>query len=214
MKPCRDCSTPVASAERSCPHCGILNPVITWVAYPDGSHLTQRVPGSERRPPLAARGSAPSPLVIPRPSVAPVPAAAMAAAYMKPAPQRSGLARYFGPVESAEEARSVVVDASNGFYFIGGLHLLIGLFLWPGAIVDAVVLISLSLWMRMTASRVPALLLLLVALLGVLVTAMNLVNKEPGGRNVYLAVITLGMAYRAFRATMILAQRGEPRLAI
>ena len=212
MKPCRDCSTPVASAERSCPHCGILNPVITWVAHPDGSHLTQRVPASERRPPLAAKGSAPS--ALPRPTIAPVPPAAMAAAYLKPVPQRTGFARFFGPVESAEEARSVIVDASNGFYFLAALNLLFGLILFPAALVDAVILTVLSLWLRTTASRVPAGLLLLLAVLGIASTAMALAGKAEGGRNVYLAILTLGMAYRAFRATMILADRGEARLAV
>lgn len=212
MKPCRDCSTPVASAERSCPHCGILNPVITWVAHPDGSHLTERVPASERRPPLAARGSVPSALA--RPMAAPVPPAAMAAAYLKPAPQRTGFARYFGPVESVEEARSVIVDASNGFYFLAALNLLFGLILFPAALIDAVILTVLSLWLRTTASRVPAGLLLLLAVLGIASTAMALAGKAEGGRNVYLALLTLGMAYRAFRATMILADRGEPRLAM
>jgi RNA polymerase subunit RPABC4/transcription elongation factor Spt4 len=214
MKPCRDCSTPVSSAERSCPHCGILNPVITWVAHPDGSHLTQRVPASERRPALAAKGSAPSALAIPRPTAAPVPPAAMAAAYLKPAPQRTGFARYFGPVESVEEARSVIVDASNGFYFLAALNLLFGLILFPAALVDAVILTVLSLWLRTSASRVPAGLLLVLAVLGIASTAMALAGKAEGGRNVYLALLTLGMAYRALRATMILAERGEPRLAM
>lgn len=210
MKPCRDCSTPVSSAERSCPHCGILNPVVTWVAHPDGSHLTQRVPASERRAPLAARGGTP----VPRPSAAPVPPAAMAAAYLKPTPQRTGFARYFGPVESADEARSVIVDASNGFYFLAALNLLFGLILFPAALLDAVILTVLSLWLRTTASRVPAALLLLLALLGIFSTGMAFAGKAEGGRNVFLAVMTLGMAYRALRATMILADRGEPRMAV
>jgi hypothetical protein len=30
------------------PHCGILNPVVQWVALPDGAHLTQREPVSGR----------------------------------------------------------------------------------------------------------------------------------------------------------------------
>ena len=68
--------------------------------------------------------------------------------------------------------------------------------------------------LRLTASRVPSTLLLLLSLLGIVSTALALAGKLPGGRNLYLALITLGMAYRAFQATRILAQSGQPRLAI
>jgi hypothetical protein len=44
MKPCRDCGAPTAPSARSCPSCGILNPVLTWIALPNGEHLTRREP--------------------------------------------------------------------------------------------------------------------------------------------------------------------------
>lgn len=44
MKPCRDCGAPTAPSARSCPSCGILNPVLQWVALPNGEHLTAREP--------------------------------------------------------------------------------------------------------------------------------------------------------------------------
>lgn len=44
MSPCRDCGVPTAPSARSCPSCGILNPVLQWVALPDGAHLTRREP--------------------------------------------------------------------------------------------------------------------------------------------------------------------------
>jgi hypothetical protein len=46
MKPCRDCGVPTAASARSCPSCGILNPVLQWVALPNGEHLTRREPAS------------------------------------------------------------------------------------------------------------------------------------------------------------------------
>lgn len=46
MKPCRDCGVPTAASARSCPSCGILNPVLQWVALPNGEHLTRREPVS------------------------------------------------------------------------------------------------------------------------------------------------------------------------
>lgn len=65
-KPCRDCGTPNLSTARACESCGILNPVLQWVAYPDGSHWDTRMPVSAVRsappePVIAARAPAPAP---------------------------------------------------------------------------------------------------------------------------------------------------------
>lgn len=203
MKPCRDCSTLVSAAERSCPHCGILNPVITWVAFPDGSHHTQRAAAADRARTMAS----------PAHRAPPLPAAAAAAMHLPPTVHRTGFARYFGPVESVDEARSVILDASNAFYFLAALNLLLGLFIMPGGIVDAVLLAGLSLWLRSTSSRLAASILLL-SLVGVASTLMAIAGTAPGGRNLYLALLAVGISYRSVRATMILANTGGPRLAL
>lgn len=70
MQPCRDCGAPTAPSARSCPKCGILNPVMQWVALPDGSHLTAREPVGAG----AAAIAAPAPFA----RFAPAPAAAPA----------------------------------------------------------------------------------------------------------------------------------------
>lgn len=67
MSRCRDCSRPASPMDRSCPHCGILNPVGTWVVIPEGSHLPRRAPVFRPTPPA-------------RPSVAPPPAHGVAGA--------------------------------------------------------------------------------------------------------------------------------------
>lgn len=62
MQPCRDCCRPTPPSARSCPACGILNPVVQWVALPGGSHLTHREPvGAAAAPvprPIAAPAAA------------------------------------------------------------------------------------------------------------------------------------------------------------
>lgn len=85
MKPCRECGQPTAPTARSCPTCGILNPVQQWVAYPDGSHVTAREPAAggygagmsalNHPPAPASQGPAgPSPYgPPPQPPVAPAP---------------------------------------------------------------------------------------------------------------------------------------------
>jgi|GEM_PF-5464728 len=74
MKPCRDCGAPTAPSARSCPRCGILNPVMQWVALPNGEHLTAREPV---RPGGAA---ATATLAVPTPFARPVAAAPAKAA--------------------------------------------------------------------------------------------------------------------------------------
>jgi hypothetical protein len=57
-KPCRDCGAQNLPTARACESCGILNPVLQWVAYPDGSHWDTRMPMA----PVTARSAAPAPV--------------------------------------------------------------------------------------------------------------------------------------------------------
>lgn len=127
MKPCRDCGQPASSQARSCPHCGILNPVQQWVSFPDGSHLTHREPvraGAAFAAPAAA-AFAPAPGFAPSAGFAPgggygatatlpsntatLPGAAM--------PAEGG----FGGDRLASWAIWAILFQVISFFFIGGL---------------------------------------------------------------------------------------------
>lgn len=113
--PCRDCGAPAPSSARACPHCGILNPVLQWVAYPDGSHLTAREPaGSGLRQAVLA----------PQPAYAPVDGAAARA--LLPPPPRVRFAGIAGPPKAipdrlADWAIWSMLFVTINILFIGGL---------------------------------------------------------------------------------------------
>lgn len=181
LKPCRDCGTPVQPASRHCPHCGIMNPVHKWVALPDGSDETFRVPVTAQSAMVAA---ARSQAVLSR-------------------PPKTTMERIFGRVDTAEEAKEAIDWASGVFYLLAGIQVLVAVFIGLGHLVDAAALAALSTWLRMGNSRVAAGLLLALSVLSVVMSLL-------GGsfRGIWLAVIAAGLAWRAFNATLLL-QRGR-----
>jgi hypothetical protein len=100
MKPCRDCGAPTAPSARSCPKCGILNPVMQWVALPNGEHLTAREPVGGGAAALAA----------------PAPFSRLAAAAPTPARARDS----FGEDRLASWAIWIIVFAILDATLIGG----------------------------------------------------------------------------------------------
>lgn len=103
MKPCRDCGAPTAPSARSCPSCGIVNPVMVWMAMPDGSHHGMREPVRGGAATLAA------PVLAPRAVGARLPA--------PPTPAKTG---GFGDDRLAQWAVFAVVFKVVSFLFIGG----------------------------------------------------------------------------------------------
>lgn len=197
MKPCRDCGAPAAPSARACPGCGILNPVLHWVSLPGGEHLnTREHPRSvpSLAPAFAMPAGAAATLALPSGSRA----------------HRStgGLGRYFSGVYGRDEADEAIRDCSKGFFFIAALTGAVGVFLGAGMLLDAALLAGLAFWMRSRSSQVAALLLLLLAALGIVSTVMARMGMAEGGRNVFLALITFGMAWRSVMATRVLGRLG------
>jgi hypothetical protein len=180
LKPCRDCGTPVQPVSRSCPHCGIMNPVHQWVALPDGAHETFRVPVTAYS---AMTAAARSTAVLSR-------------------PPKNTMQRIFGSVDSAEEATEAIEWAVGVFYLLAGIQVLAAFFFGMRHLVDAVALAGLATWLKMGNSRVAAGILLVLCLLSV---AMSL--SSGAFRGVWLAVIAAGLSWRAFKATGLLQGR-------
>jgi hypothetical protein len=161
---CRDCGAPTADSARSCPRCGILNPVVQWVAFPDGSHLTARAPGFGASTPGAAVLASPA-AYAPRSGKGRVRFGAITA---KPRPVADQL---------ADGAIWSVLFAVLGTLVVGWL---------PAALVASVVTIPLrlSLPVRPDGRRlVPALSYALLGLAGVLLAGKLLLISGllPGG---------------------------------
>jgi hypothetical protein len=187
-RPCRDCGQQTKLTARSCPHCGIMNPVLQWVSLPDGSHETFRVPiTAYSAMTQAARGAA----VLSRP------------------PKR-GMERFFGSVDDAEEANDAIDLCTGIFFLIAGIDVLLGLFFSPAFYFDAMLVFGVSLWLRMSKSRLAAGVLLAISALMLLAQVMEITGmmRGMGGgvgyRTLVLCILSLGLAWRAFNATALL----------
>jgi hypothetical protein len=197
MKPCRDCGQPAAASARSCPHCGILNPVVQWVALPDGEHLTHREPAKTSADPFAYFAS----------------------------PSTTNAAALAGPAY-ATQARAVAdldaIDAidlaSKRFFWVAGFSLVFGYVLrdvvgeyWYA---DGLVVGALAFALREMHSRVAAGLLLAFSVLMVLSQVLALFGGSFFIGRMVLWVVFTGMSYRALMATVTLhKQKVTPALA-
>jgi hypothetical protein len=198
MKPCRDCSQPASPAARSCPHCGIMNPVHQWVALPDGSHLTARAAPDPVAAAAALRAGFGSALPMPAPA-APRPIARPAA------PRPAAVVPDSGPEVDA------IRQCSTIFFWLAGINAAAGYFLGGGYILEGATMAVLSLALRRYNSRVAAVLLVLYAVLTIL-TKLQLMMAGAGFRPgwIWLWVLVTGAAFKAAVATFKLRQ---PQLA-
>ena len=180
-KPCRDCGAPVKYTARSCPYCGIMNPVAKWVALPDGSDETHRVPVTAYSAMTTAARSA---AILSR-------------------PPRTTMERIFGPVTSEEDAKEAIDWCSGIMLLLAGIQLLIAVFAGNVRLLDLAILPALAIWLRLSNSRIAAALLLILAVLATLASLMTF-----SFRMMVMWVIAAGLSWRAFKATGILQRQG------
>jgi hypothetical protein len=181
LKPCRDCGAAVKYTARSCPYCGIMNPVAKWVALPDGSDETHRVPVTAYSAmTMAARG-----------------------ANLLSRPPRTTMERIFGPVTSVEDAKEAIDWCTGIILLLAAIQLLAALIMGTVRLPDVVILPALALWLRLSNSRIAAALLLILAVLATL-----LFMTTFSFRMVLVWVIATGLSWRAFKATGILQRQG------
>ncbi len=114
----------------------------------------------------------------------------------------------FSSLETRDQALKMTRDAALGFFFVAGLHGLLGYFFMPAVLLDAVILAVLAFFLLRTQSRVAAVLLLLVSSGQATVTVLNRLGMtQLGGKNIILAVIMVIVAVRAVEATFKLHGR-------
>jgi cellulose synthase/poly-beta-1,6-N-acetylglucosamine synthase-like glycosyltransferase len=119
--------------------------------------------------------------------------------------KKSGL---FTPIVTGEDALKMVRDASLAFFFVAALQGLLGAFLFPALITDAVIIAVLAGILMKWRSRVAAVLLLVVTAGGLTMTVLNRLGvTAQGGKNIILAIIMVVAAVRAVEATFKLHGR-------
>jgi hypothetical protein len=210
MKPCRDCGQPAAASARSCPHCGILNPVVQWVALPNGEHLTHREPVKSAADPFAYFASPTA-----------TNAAALAGAAYKAqsrAASREGVAGNFAGILDNQDAVDAINVAATRFFWVAGFTLVFGYVLREAVgqywYADGVIVGGLAFALRQMHSRVAAGLLLAFSGLMVLMQVLAMAGGSFFIGRLVLWVVFTGMSYRALMATITLhKQQGTPALA-
>ena len=119
--------------------------------------------------------------------------------------------------ESVDGAKRMIRESAMGFYTIAGIQAVISLLLGMSMLIDAVLFAGLAFWLQRTHSKIAASLLLGLAAISIVATAMNQVGGGAGGRNIVLSVILVWVGVRAVVATYklprLLAQQPPPVVA-
>jgi hypothetical protein len=119
----------------------------------------------------------------------------------------------FAKIENGADAAKTVRDASLGFFFVAALYALLGLFMTPAGLTDAVILAILATILMKWRSRTAAVLLLVVSGVQAGVTVLNRLGvMSEGGNNIFLAAIMVITAVRAVEATFKLHGRYRSHL--
>ena len=107
---------------------------------------------------------------------------------------------WFSKIDSREDALKTIKDSSKGFFFVGGLQIVIGLFLAPALIWDGFLFIVLAGILLKWHSRIAAVCLLIISLGSLATTILGRIGVIEGGRNVILAIIILVASIKAVEA--------------
>jgi apolipoprotein N-acyltransferase len=117
----------------------------------------------------------------------------------EPAPKKKGS---FSKLESREDALKLVKDTSSAFFVIAVLQAALAYWIGLSILFDAVIYAVGGFFLRRFNSRVAAVALLVLALVGACVTVANRIGANlGGGNNFILASIVLWAAVRAVEAT-------------
>ena len=115
---------------------------------------------------------------------------------------------FFAPFASRDEALKGVKDVSNAFYVVAGIQGLVGYFVAPSLILDAVAFAVLATALRLWKSRVAAILLLILSTITLVTTVMSRMGlADMGGGNIFLALIVFWAAIKATEAAFKLHGR-------
>ncbi len=123
----------------------------------------------------------------------------------KPATRKK--ANLLEPINSRAVALEVIKQSAIAFGVVGIIQGIVGIFLWPTMLFDAVLYGVLGLALLYLRSRIVALLLLLLSGAALVMTVMNSAGITVGGTNVFLALVVCGAALRAVEATFKLHGR-------
>jgi len=102
----------------------------------------------------------------------------------------------------------MIKECSMAFLFLALLQGVIGYYLAPSLVLDAILFAVFTGILYQWKSRIAAIILLLLSLASVVVTLLTKFGYiTDGGQNIFLAVIMLGAAIRSVEATFKLESK-------
>jgi hypothetical protein len=108
----------------------------------------------------------------------------------------------FARIGSRDDALKTVKDCSMVFFVIAALQAVLGFFIAPTIIIDAILFAVLAGILLKWRSRISAVLLLLLGCGALVMTVLNIFGiTAMGGTNIILATIIVWAAIRAVEAT-------------
>ena len=115
---------------------------------------------------------------------------------------------FFAPFASRDEALKGVKEFSAAFFVIAGIQGVVGYFLAPTLIYDAVILAVLATALLLWKSRVAAVLLLVMSTIILVTTVMSRLGiADMGGSNIFLALMVFWAGTKSVEATFKLHGR-------
>lgn len=108
----------------------------------------------------------------------------------------------FAPIVTRQDAEKAIKESSYSFLGLAVFQSILGYFIVGFyAFVDGFLFAFLALWLLKRKSKNAAVILLIISVINVFSTFFNRINNAPGGRNIFLTIIMLFVAYRAVKAT-------------
>ena len=115
---------------------------------------------------------------------------------------------WFSKIENRENALKVVKDTSSAFVAIAVLQAVLSYFVGFFILLDAVINLGGSFFLRRFNSRAAAVVLLILAIISIGVTIANMLGAKLGNSgNILVSLIVLWAAIRAVEATFKLHRR-------
>ena len=190
---CPKCSYTVSDRAPACPKCKL----------PLRDALKPRSDATD-----AMVGAPPAPLGAPAAAKSATPTASATTSAKVPWWKAGSTKSLFGRLESRADAITMIQGVSTAVLIIAAIQGLVGLFVDPGLLFDAVVYGILGGVLKKHHSRVAAVLLLMVAMGTTVVTFGNKIGaSSSGGKNVMLALLVTLAAARAVEAAFKLQGR-------
>ena len=118
-------------------------------------------------------------------------------------PERPLVERLFAPIEDRDGARVLAGDLGKALLIVAVIQTVLALARDPAALVDAALYAVFGTFIWVTASRLGAVLVLLVAGGAGVLTMLSLLGpvQISGARQIILALVTVWIAGRAVQAT-------------